>query len=628
MHAHRRKSNLPKQLLVLLLLMCAGFGGWGLTGAPSRSEVPPSRIAGPQVEARTAPVVIELDQRGEVQRDAIRPGSERPVGQYHVLYHSRTDLIQGGQTQGMELEFEGPCHLTLLDHRDERSIVALHLPGLATRVRTPQGQADCSALDAGLREPVLVLLGADGRILGYRFSPQLRRDGRNIVRDLYSSLRAPRNGSSWEGTEGDAGGMARLSVACPPADAPGAEREVRWTRSGYDTASAHGIRASMQGKGSSRHADSPWAISSSYHGTHSILVPFSEVRFELALTVESRLERESIEQVVIPGDLWEGTWEPASGEGDHVLGEDEDDAGPRFASLAAHMRLLEQLVLEGRKNSPEFYEAFQRLVADLLAGKLGAEEVRALLMDPGLDPELARILAGAAGAAGTPELQVVLSDVASAGQLPLERRSCALVALVQVAQPDDQAAQTLLALLMDPIADARLRNASLYMLGTFAGKPGADPALLQQLLALESHAIQTGAVAQFLTALGNVGTSAILPTIERYLEHTDANLRAQALDALRRLDSPEAFAILSQYAANDPSPKVRAEAIGSLEHQPAALALPLLASALDDASIVVRKAVVTALGVREGADARNLLIEARDNDPAATVRALAQSFLN
>jgi HEAT repeat protein len=631
-HKHSR-SNLPLQLLSALLLLGLALGGWVLwshNGQPNPA-IDPGVAVIPQDSSEGRQEATLSSQPGAGPRHSLGlPGRsvERPLAELELEYSSITELIQDMQSQPIEIGWQCTARLTELDTRDGERVLELHMPAVLTRLHTPQGIADSAALDTALREPVRIRVAADGRILGYRFSSQLRREWRNTLRSLCASLRAPQSGARWEGVEGDAGGMARVVVHCPPALEEGAEREVRWTRSGYDAPSAHGIQPVMKGEGMSLHTRSIFARSSTYAEHQEINIPIGDVRIVQNLRVTSKLLRESVELVQLPADLWEGEWEPASGAGDALPGEEEDDVGPKApASLAAHIQLLQQFVLDDAKDSPEFYEAFQRLVADLMNGTLDPEEVRRLLMDPALDPELARILSGAAGAAGTPALQNVLVDVARAGQLPLERRSCAVVALVQVAGPDNQAAQGLLALLLDPATDPQLAKASLYMLGAFAGKPGADPALFQQLLALESRAASEGSLQHFLTALGNVGNNSILPTIQRYLEHSDANLRAAALDALRRLESPEAFAILSQHATSDPAPKVRAEALGSLSQQPGELALPLLASALNDASVAVRKAAVQALGGREEPQAIALLTQARDQDPAASVRSLAGKLL-
>jgi len=631
-HKHSRPNRLLPTFSALMLLGIA-LCGWLLWNAGSQ-PAPSVDLALSAVPSAPSDEVLPADlssQPGAGQRDSFGlPGRsvERPTAELEIEYSTVTELIQNQQSQPIEIGFRCTGRLAELDTRNGERVLELHLPAVITRPRTAHGMADSAALDTALREPVLIRVAADDRILGYRFSPQLRREWRNTLRSLCASLRAPQSGSRWEGLEGDAGGMARVVVHCPPALEENAEREVRWTRTGYDAPSAHGIQPVMKGEGLCVHTRSIFPRSSNYAEQQEIDIPIGDVRIVQSLRVTSKLLRESVELVQLPADLWEGEWEPASGAGDALPGEEEDDVGPKApASLAAHLNLLQQFLLQDSKDSPEFYDAFQRLVADLMNGTLDPEEVRRLLMDPALDPELARILSGAAGAAGTPALQNVLVDVAKSGQLTLERRSCAVVALVQVAGPDNQAAQGLLALLLDPATDPQLAKASLYMLGAFAGKAGADPALFEQLLALESHAANGGFLPHFLTALGNVGNNSILPAIQRYLEHSDAKLRAAALDALRRLDSPEAFALLNQYATHDPAPQVRAEALGSLSEQPGNLALPLLSAALQDASVAVRKAAVQALGKREEPQAITLLIQARDQDPAASVRALAGKLL-
>lgn len=631
MKLQNSRSKLPLFLLSAAALLGLVLGGWlfHTDGQSPLSEDTLLALRGDvegRVRQESTPVVGQPQRRGAESAPGM--GDERPVADFHLEFRSLTQLSQGQDQQSIDLSFECTGRLTELDTRDGERILELRMPELAIRLLVAQGAVDSSQAEAALRQPVLIRLAADGRILGYRFSTQLRREWRNTIRSLYASLRSPQSGLRWEGREGDAGGMASLVVESPAASAVDAEREVRWVRTGYDAPAKHGIRPQMRGEGRSRHATSIWPRESAYEERQEIVVPMGDVKITQELRVRSELVSESLERLQVPAGLWEGEWEPASGEADALASDEEDDASSdALDSLAFHLSSLQQFVHENRKDTPEFYDAFQRLVDQLVAGALDPEEVRRMLMDPSLDPQLARILAGAAGAAGTPALQNVLIDVAKTVHLDMERRSSALVALVQVVQPDTQAGQGLLALIQDPNTDSELRTASLYMLGAFAGRADADPLLFDQLLALESMSTTEGTLRQFLNALGNVGNMKILPTLERYLQHGDASLRAAAVDALRRLDSPDAFASLSQLASTDPSPQVRAEALGSLEKQPATLALPLLATALEDGDVSVRRAAVQALGQRDEPEATTLLQQARDRDPAPAVRSLASKLL-
>lgn len=583
--------------------------------------------AGPGIEA---PRPRDEDGREVVatQGRALQPGQHAVV---HVVYEVRNTMAHAdAPAQVLAMGFEAPARIIAIDRRDTRWVLELRLEGVAFNMRTDAGVVDAKALDEHLRRPVLVLLDADDRILGYRFAEGVPAQCKNIVRSVCATIRLPADaaGKEWRGKEGDAGGMATVEVAGLDAGTG----EVRWQRGGYDERIGGIDKPTMQGRGVARVDDRPWWAETEYNETQELKV----AQMELVVRQEAEVRTRRIEigatKVQLPADLWTGQWEPAAGDADakqaaaEGAGDEERELlqGVEFDAILQEIGFL---LGSGRGETKEWWEAHRRLVALLRARPELAEKVLAMLLDPHLDRQMAANLAGAAGAAGTPVMQGVLVKVARTGYLEVDRRALALVALVQVHQPDLAVYQDLYALVGDAQLDPRLRGTSLYMLGAAAGRADADPQLMAQLLAYEETAIQAGLLEEYLAALGNTGLPVILPIVQQHLASTNPEVRAAAIDALRRLETPEALALLQQHATQDPAANVRCEAFEALAEHDDAGVWAIYQEGLRDQSIKVREAVVRALGQRDDQQARTLLLQARDTDPSQQIRQLANKLL-
>lgn len=562
------------------------------------------------------------------QGRALQPGQHVVV---QVAYKVENTMAHAdAPAQELAMGFEAPARIVAVDRRDARWVLELRLEGFALTVRTDAGVVDAKALDEHLRQPVLVLLDADDRILGYRFAQGVPAQCKNIVRSVCAAIRLPADasGQAWRGKEGDAGGMATVEVAALDA----ATGEVRWQRAGYGERVGGIDKPTMQGSGVARFDGQPWWAETDYKETQELKVAQMELVVRQEAEVRTRRVGFGATKVEVPADLWTGRWESAAGDDDakqaaaEGAGDDERELleGVEFDAI---MQELGFLLGSGRGETKEWWEAHRRLVALLRARPELAEKVLAMLLDPNLDRHVAANLAGAAGAAGTPAMQGVLVKVARTAYLDADRRAGALVALVQVHQPDLAVYQELYALVGDAQLDPRLRGASLYMLGAAAGRADADPQLIAQLLAYEETAIQAGLLDEYLAALGNTGLPVILPIVQQHLASTNPKVRAAAIDALRRLETPEALAILQQHATEDPAAQVRCEAFEALAEHDDAGVWAIYEEGLRDQSIKVREAVVRALGQRDGQQARTLLLQARDTDPSQQIRQLANKLL-
>jgi HEAT repeat protein len=623
-------SNHRTTLAVLVILPVLGLGIW-LAMRPKGSEGPtPNRPVEPSQEVlRPEPSAGAQPGERQAVSDAPKPTElrGRQPGQWakvQLSYASSTKMLQEGMAADhIVLGFEHAANLLVLGATESHWVMELDLTGIEVRLQTGQGLVDMSEASRQLGQPMLVLLSSEDRIEGYRFPPGFPVEQRNTIRSLCSAIRVPHADGGWQGSEGDAGGMADLRVEVQGEPA----RKATWTRRGYAQAKGE-MRPTLEGNGVAIGEGSGWWSETSYREEQQVTVPELKLEVRQELTATSKRLEQGWRQVQPQANLFEGPWEPAEGTAD-VPTNPEDPADDEYASLDFDMVLthIGRLLLSGQDESMEWYRAHQRLVDLLRTDKLLADKVLALLLDPRLDPKLAADLAGAAGAAGTPELQSVLVKVAKADGLDVERRGSALVSLTQIDKPDLASFQQLLSIAHDGTADPRLRSASLFMLGAAAGREGADPALMQQLLSFEEAAVESGMLDRYLEALGNTGSAQILPKVVEHLESNDPKVRSAALDALRRLETPEAVSLLQQYATQDPSPQVRIEAVDTLSGHSGSHVISTYKSMMSDSSASVRSELARALDKRPEPQAKDLLrkMSLQDSDP--NVRQLAAELL-
>ena len=198
--------------------------------------------------------------------------------------------------------------------------------------------------------------------------------------------------------------------------------------------------------------------------------------------------------------------------------------------------------------------AFRRLLAALEA---------AVRIDE--DAELAAIAHSESDHAYTPEILTALArsnrpetllHVAkrlkpSAG-LSLELRARTLIALSKNAQVTPPVVRAIEALISDP----RLGEGALLGLGALSYRlqrtnPNLSREIYESLAARLDQAVTREQTELALRALGNAGSSAALPKLERFLVARDPNLRAVAVGALRRLEGPAVNALLAEIQEKD-----------------------------------------------------------------------------
>jgi hypothetical protein len=134
-------------------------------------------------------------------------------------------------------------------------------------------------------------------------------------------------------------------------------------------------------------------------------------------------------------------------------------------------------------------------------------------------------------------------------------------------------------------------------------------------------------IMEYLRALGNAATASSLDSIEKYLAHENASVRAAAVNALRRIPGGRVDQHLATALLRDASPEVRRTAAKSMEYRNASAVLisSLRERLTAEADRDVRLATVRA-ALRWAAGEpllREILTRIARNDPDKKIREVA-----
>ena len=188
---------------------------------------------------------------------------------------------------------------------------------------------------------------------------------------------------------------------------------------------------------------------------------------------------------------------------------------------------------------------------------------------------------------------------------------------------DDRAVEPLLAALQS--ADDKVKRPAIVALGSVGGARAVQP-----LTALATDAaVKVNLRAPALRSLGRLGDRSVTPLLKSFIGHEDARLHKAAVEALGRVNSPEACNALLRVAADkQESAKVRRLALVDLLQEEDAAALILARKILADKSedCDLRLAALEKLAELNKSTARDVLVQAlHDEDPR--IRAKATHYL-
>ena len=246
--------------------------------------------------------------------------------------------------------------------------------------------------------------------------------------------------------------------------------------------------------------------------------------------------------------------------------------------------------------------------------------------------DAAEVVLRALGAAGTAATQDALGGLAADGGAPFRLRLDALGAFIETKQPTAATVSLLIQMMDSP--ELELRRQALYVAGAVGGdghdaSPGASAEL--QAALLDRWGKTSGdARLDLLVALGNLGTSAVVPALEKALSDPSAAIRAGAARALRKVKDPSADRLIAAAMTGDRDPGVRAAAVLAASFRPfGPLAEPLAHAVRADPVEYVRSDAIEAVAshVDDSPLIGQALLGAATSDPSPGIRRLARKTL-
>lgn len=438
-----------------------------------------------------------------------------------------------------------------------------------------------TSFQAAVVQPFLRRLGAHGQVLGYGFASELDGDQRNFLRGVMAALtfQAPLDAVlTWSCEEADTTGEydARYDVV------PGEHAEtitVHRSRLQYKAIAGQAElpKHELRGVGEATFATQiGWLRDATIDEGMTLALPMLDLETVVERRAKARLLAADRVEVSSSTDGWDRANSPATGMKEQV-GQFAADSERRHWQQLLQGVTLEQLLAELSgllAQQPVAQEALNAAFQKLQWLAKLDDKVALAIGQRVLTRELAGDLAGVAlsslGAAGTPAAQAMLGATRSDRTLDLTIRQHATVATLQLAAPS---AELVEGLARDAASDFDGRDNAMLVLGALATRSGqlADGRTpTQALLAMENDAAARGGLASWLLAVGNAAPAETMAIAARHLEHADAEVRAAALVALRRVTSADAVTVLIERGLGDSADSVRREALRELSRRDSA----------------------------------------------------------
>lgn len=586
----------------LTWLACATFGvacaasspkaGRGGDAAPSSAAsaiaapaAAPTPSASPQPSTATLPVLQHAARGWQIGR---RYG-------YRMTLANKVGF--GGEV-ATDFELSGELRLTCTSNSADVTTLRLEVvaPRVASKLAAEQAQ-----LEQGLRElasPVMVTLKS-GMVSELRFASGMKPSAVGTYRTLAAALQLARplgQSQQWQARERDTTGeylaeyrrkaglvhkqkLRYLSLLVPAADREqlpdGLLPEVVSSRSELRT-SDDGRRplvVELQEELALKQLQAPM---------------FATNRVSLQWITEdaaSKEEQQQPEQMVV--------LRPDEAYGDRASADMLDEARIGGMSFEAISKELE--ALSGRAPlapTTDAGEGAQRGQVQRLQHLIIALAATFRQQPQTIERALAKIRAGAPNrdalldalaASGSDQSQLALIQLLDSAHLDRERRHAAAFALSRTPKPGPAAIRALRAQLDDEFVGTQ----ALYGLGTFcrllreSGDVDASEELGRLLMQRLAAADGEQAITRSLRAISNSGFAPALGVVKPLLDDAREAVRADALEAIRLMDSPGVDATIAARLAADSSVKVQMAALSAIKaRKPTAV----LAQALSDAT--------------------------------------------
>jgi len=312
-----------------------------------------------------------------------------------------------------------------------------------------------------------------------------------------------------------------------------------------------------------------------------------------------------------------------------ALNEEYKDLGTPSEEIA----VLRATVEAQGANGDDTHERMLRVIALIKKSPAAVEGLLDALRED-ISPELAGVLIGALGAAGTDAAQRGLQDIFAGQDWKQPLREEALYALAQIKDPIPELDDSLLKLYEEK---GPLASTALLLLAAMGERATQTDSLRRARIEEFVHAeasrmdLDTDLRVAALGAVENLASDQTPAVVSRAAVDADDLVRSAAMEALSKTPDPAADEILLRALRNDPSEEVRvhaAKVIGETD-RPGGDDL-LQQVVLHDNSDRVRIQAIQSLTPRAQSDAavRSLLTAVAERDESSEVQDAAKVALN
>jgi hypothetical protein len=613
-----------------------------------RDATPTTQQAQQTATETAAPAIAPADAAERSRVAALGGFYSAPVGQvvrYGYRAESTVDLRRRDDAGGavLQVALAGEMQLVVLARTGDELLVELSFPRTGGSITTNGSKNPLrtdDALVADLASSTVVRMRDDGTTLGYAFAAGVAAEHRNWIRGLWSACRLvvrPTPNEAWTTVEDDVVGPADLEYRWrEPIVAEGRATGGKLARKklgyGQDRQAELGAMLASGDGEAWLNPDLGWFERARWSETVTRRVDEIGALIRTTFAAEWSLQELDWRDGVADEALWRTAWLP-------VGGADDSAASGRAAELQHQRQRLagvtvEQLLADLAtlcSTSADPNEIYGKKVD--LTWLLRLEPDAPARLDrllPGLDQATAGLAISALGATELPEAHAIVARLFADPTQSIASRQSAAWSTTQISEPDAATIAAFTAVLRDrPTHDAG-DAAGVLALGTMVGRANGQAQLdgFAALLALEPAARRSGALANWIEALGNAGLPAVLDIASRHRTSEELAVRAAAVSAVRSVPGAEALA-LAIAATDDEAALVRARAAEVLAERREPQALDAVDALLQrEADARVRGAALNALAGRLAEPRTRALVQrAAERDADAAVRELAAGLL-
>ncbi|MDP6370765.1 MAG: hypothetical protein QF615_14240, partial [Planctomycetota bacterium] len=477
-----------------------------------------------------------------------------------VLTQSSAALEGVGSTV-IQQQISGILRTEILAEEEGEVIISMAMPTPRVQITMNESPVDVplgGQLKKALGEGVLLRKSRDGQPLGFAFGGETTTETRMILRGLLAALRVvvpADEGPSYRVLEEDAEGPVTMAYRRKASEVESGQARLTLQKRLLERSSVPSPAVSSRderGAGSAQFAGG-WLSALRWEALSKVVISDLDMSIEVGLlAVLDESGRGSCAAHAFDQLADSRTWSSVAGDEERVaLTRDSRRQADRQlvgnATVDSLVAEILSILAAGGRDAPELFHARLRLALLLQLEDEALARVAELLLAGNLPEQAFTVIAGALGSAATGPAQLLLCELAGDAQLSGENRLGAVASMFQLTDPLPEVLAAARLLATDPAAPGDVANSSLLLMGAL-GQTAAGAALGPELMALESHATESGQLISWLEALGNLGQAVPLKTLEPYLESTDILLRDSAVHALRSSMSPLALDLLSAAA--------------------------------------------------------------------------------